>query len=99
MTYGRLRPLAKLEHARMERGGGEAEPRGRCAYWPGSLAVGMRDASCQLCMCNRYNDPKTGQFTQPDPIGLAGGLNNYGFAAGDPVGQLRGLVHQPPPTG
>lgn len=23
--------------------------------------------------------------TQPDPIGLAGGLNTYGFAAGDPV--------------
>jgi hypothetical protein len=26
-----------------------------------------------------------GQFTQPDPIGLAGGLNAYGFAGGDPV--------------
>ena len=25
------------------------------------------------------------QFTQEDPIGLAGGLNAYGFAAGDPV--------------
>ncbi|WP_420125623.1 RHS repeat-associated core domain-containing protein [Longimicrobium sp.] len=27
----------------------------------------------------------TGQFTQSDPIGIAGGLNTYGFAAGDPV--------------
>jgi hypothetical protein len=26
-----------------------------------------------------------GQFTQPDPIGLAGGLNAYGFAGGDPI--------------
>jgi peptidoglycan L-alanyl-D-glutamate endopeptidase CwlK len=26
-----------------------------------------------------------GRFTQPDPIGLAGGLNLYGFAGGDPV--------------
>lgn len=26
-----------------------------------------------------------GQFTQPDPIGIVGGLNSYGFAAGDPV--------------
>jgi uncharacterized protein RhaS with RHS repeats len=26
-----------------------------------------------------------GQFTQPDPIGLAGGLNLYGYAGGDPV--------------
>jgi len=36
-------------------------------------------------MRNRYYDPKTGRFTQEDPIGLAGGLNLYGFAAGDPV--------------
>lgn len=35
-------------------------------------------------MRNRY-DPQSGQFTQPDPIGLGGGLNAYGFAAGDPV--------------
>jgi hypothetical protein len=37
-------------------------------------------------MRNRYYDPATGQFTQPDPIGIAGGLNVYGFAAGDPIG-------------
>jgi hypothetical protein len=30
-------------------------------------------------------DPETGRFTQEDPIGLAGGLNLYGFANGDPV--------------
>ena len=29
--------------------------------------------------------PRAGQFTQEDPIGLAGGLNLYGFAGGDPV--------------
>jgi RHS repeat-associated protein len=54
-------------------------------YWFGSLAVEMRDATGQLYRRNRYYDPQTGQFTQPDPIGLAGGLNAYGFAAGDPV--------------
>jgi RHS repeat-associated protein len=54
-------------------------------FWLGSLAVGMRDASGQMYMRNRYYDPQTGQFTQPDPIGLAGGMNVYGFAAGDPV--------------
>jgi RHS repeat-associated protein len=53
--------------------------------WYGSLVDGMRDASGQMYMRNRYYDPATGQFTQPDPIGLAGGLNSYGFAAGDPV--------------
>jgi hypothetical protein len=36
-------------------------------------------------MRNRYYDPATGRFTQTDPIGLAGGLNAYGFANGDPV--------------
>ena len=30
-------------------------------------------------------DPHSGRFTQEDPIGLAGGLNLYGFANGDPV--------------
>jgi RHS repeat-associated protein len=54
-------------------------------FWFGSLSVGMRDASGQQYMRNRYYNPQTGQFTQPDPIGLAGGLNSYGFAAGDPV--------------
>ena len=34
---------------------------------------------------NRFYDPVTGRFTQVDPIGLGGGLNDYGFAAGDPV--------------
>ena len=28
----------------------------------------------------RYYDPDTGRFTQPDPIGLAGGLNLYQYA-------------------
>ena len=34
---------------------------------------------------DRYCDPNTGRFTQEDPIGLAGGLNLYGYANGDPV--------------
>ncbi|HEY0019127.1 MAG TPA: RHS repeat-associated core domain-containing protein [Longimicrobium sp.] len=64
---------------------GQAPATGYEHYWTGSLAVGMRDASGQMYMRNRYYDPQTGQFTQADPIGLAGGLNAYGFAAGDPV--------------
>jgi RHS repeat-associated protein len=36
-------------------------------------------------MRNRYYDPATGRFTQEDPIGLAGGLNVYGLAEGNPV--------------
>ncbi len=43
------------------------------------------DASGLLYRRNRYYDPKAGRFTQPDPIGIAGGLNSYGYAGGDPV--------------
>jgi RHS repeat-associated protein len=34
---------------------------------------------------NREYDPQTARWTQEDPAGLAGGLNLYGFAAGDPA--------------
>jgi hypothetical protein len=30
-------------------------------------------------------DSRSGPCTQLDPIGLAGGMNSYGFAAGDPI--------------
>jgi len=53
--------------------------------WQGSLLEGNRDRSGLEDKRNRWYDPKTGQFTQEDPIGLAGGLNLYGFADGDPV--------------
>ena len=51
----------------------------------GSLIEDKRDGSGLLFRRNRYMDPATGRFTQEDPIGLAGGLNLYGFASGDPV--------------
>lgn len=53
--------------------------------WTGSLISESRDASGLYYRRNRFYDPETGQFTQEDPIGLAGGLNLYGFANGDPV--------------
>lgn len=53
--------------------------------WIGSLIKGMADQSGLYYRRNRYYDPNTGQFTQEDPIGLAGGLNLYGYANGDPV--------------
>jgi len=53
--------------------------------WWGSIVRGTADASGLQYLRNRYYDPKTGRFTQLDPIGLAGGMNLYGFAAGDPV--------------
>jgi RHS repeat-associated protein len=53
--------------------------------WLGSVMNDQQDASGLLYRRNRYYDPATGRFTQEDPIGLAGGLNLYGFANGDPV--------------
>jgi RHS repeat-associated protein len=51
----------------------------------GTLLVDKSDHTGQLYRRNRYYDPKSGRFTQEDPIGLAGGVNLYGFANGDPV--------------
>lgn len=56
-----------------------------CTEWWGSLIGAQTDGSGLEYMRNRYYDPHTGRFTQEDPIGLAGGLNLYGFAGGDPV--------------
>ncbi len=33
----------------------------------------------------RYYEPETGRYISPDPIGLAGGLNTYGYVNGDPL--------------
>ena len=53
--------------------------------WAGSLLQDKREPNGLLYRRNRYLDPATGRFTQPDPIGIAGGLNAYGYANGDPV--------------
>jgi RHS repeat-associated protein len=53
--------------------------------WQGTLLEDKQDASGLVYRRNRYLDPSSGRFTQEDPIGLAGGLNAYGFANGDPV--------------
>ena len=54
--------------------------------WLGTVLDGKTDAGTGLqYKRNRYYDPASGRFTQTDPIGLAGGLNAYGFANGDPV--------------
>ena len=69
--------------------------------WHGSLVEQKRDGSGMLYRRNRYVDPATGRFTQEDPIGLAGGMNLYGFAGGDPVNYSDpfGLCPNPLATG
>ncbi len=51
----------------------------------GSLTTGQENSNGLMYMRNRYYNPLTGAFTQTDPIGLAGGLNTYGYAEGNPV--------------
>ncbi|MEP7086956.1 MAG: RHS repeat-associated core domain-containing protein [Gemmatimonadota bacterium] len=60
-------------------------PAGGPTVWAGNLIDNHKDGSGFVYMRNRYYDPSSGRFTQTDPIGLAGGLNAYGFVGGDPV--------------
>jgi RHS repeat-associated protein len=53
--------------------------------WFGGLIQENQDGSGLLYKRNRYYDPTAGRFTQEDPIGLAGGMNLYGYANGDPI--------------
>jgi RHS repeat-associated protein len=54
-------------------------------WWHGTLTQQQRDIVGTNYRRNRVYDSQTGRFTQPDPIGLAGGLNLYGYAGGDPI--------------
>jgi RHS repeat-associated protein len=53
--------------------------------WLGTFVANGQGTTGMLYRRNRYFDPKSGQFTQADPIGIAGGMNVFGFADGDPI--------------
>jgi len=88
------RALAICHNSLCQRPAGAAWPLGGFAYnrpryvqrnWFGSLLEDQQDKSGTLYRRARQYDLATGRFTQEDPIGLAGGMNLYGFAGGDPV--------------
>lgn len=78
----------------------QMDPHNQSPYgWFGTLIHKKEDATGTYYRRNRHVDPMTGRFTQEDPIGLAGGLNLYGFANGDPVSYSDPFGLCPPPPG
>jgi RHS repeat-associated protein len=51
--------------------------------WKGLVWEG--DSTQLYYVRNRWYDPETGRFMSEDPIGLAGGINLYVWAANDPI--------------
>lgn len=37
---------------------------------------------------HRYYDPSTGRYISSDPLGLAAGVNTYGYVGGNPLGYV-----------
>jgi RHS repeat-associated protein len=61
--------------------GGSGNPK----RWLGTFVANGQGTTGMLYRRNRYFSPTSGQFTQADPIGIAGGMNTFGFVGGDPV--------------
>ena len=47
--------------------------------------LGVRNEGNLLYIRRRWYDPQLGRFLSPDPIGFAGGLNQYGYVGGNPI--------------
>jgi len=58
---------------------------GNAKQWMGTFVANGQGTTGMLYRRNRYFDPNSGQFTQADPIGIAGGMNAFGFVEGDPI--------------
>lgn len=74
---GLIKSATDLHQAYGRNAAGEKQAKG---YTGGEAGAGGL-----VFLRNRYYDPNTRQFTQGDPIGQAGGLNLYGYAANNPL--------------
>ena len=63
----------------------DANPSTNPKRWLGTFVANGQGTTGMLYRRNRYFDPKSGQFTQADPTGIATGMNVFGFAGGDPI--------------
>ena len=58
------------------------------AGWRNPLQYGAREYDAETGLYSqraRYYDPRLRRFVSRDPVGLAGGANEYAYAGGDPV--------------
>ena len=68
-------------------GQGSAGP-ALAAGWRNPLQYGAREYDAETGLYYqraRYYDPRLRRFVSRDPVGLAGGVNEYAYAGGDPV--------------
>jgi RHS repeat-associated protein len=63
----------------------ETNSESNAKMWLGAFVQNAQGTTTMLYRRNRYFDANTGRFTQEDPLGIAGGVNQYGFTNGDPV--------------
>jgi len=87
--------LKVWEHKRMPFGAPNGQPTGPLAATlttaltlPGQYTDPVSLVASVTDNWMRTYNPQLGRYLQPDPIGLAGGLNRYAYVGGDPVHRI-----------
>jgi RHS repeat-associated protein len=85
-------PLAVTNSARAKVWDAAYEPFGRARVFTSTVEMNLRLTGLHQNWMRDY-DPMVGRYLQPDPIGLEGGPNVYGYVGSDPLNNIdpRGL--------